>query len=56
MSELKASLGDSSLEELMNQDGDDVIAINCSSAEEEEFGEESDNNQDPLEDALGSLA
>ena len=40
----------------MEQDGGDVIAINLSSAEEEEFGEESDGNQDPPEDALGSLA
>lgn len=56
MFELKVSLGGSSLKELMEQDGEEVLSINLSAADEGDLGEECDGNQEPHEDTLGSLA
>ena len=53
MFELKLSLGHSSLEEILIQEEDEILAINMSPADEGDFGEESDGNQEYQEDKVG---
>ena len=56
MFELKLSLGDFSLEGILIQDENEILAINLSPVDEGYFCKKSDGNQENQEDALGSLA